>query len=449
MKEIHIMNLTKPIILTAMAFISAIAAHAQNFDDWFEDKTLRLDYIVAGDSVNQSIYFEQAYTNPTWAGRKTRLAEKFLNGNGQVTVYEHGTNHVIYINTFSTLFQEWQLTQEAKHLQKSFESSFLVPFPKKPVDVSITLTDTHQKVTAQLRHTIDPADILIRPLGENGIPCQYILKSGSSADCIDLAIVAEGYRKDQMDKFYKDAQRAADAIFEREPFASLKSQFNVVAVAAPSQDAGPSIPHDGKWKNTFANSHYDTFYSARYLTTSKIHRIYDALSNVPFEQIIVLINSETYGGGGIYNQVTLSTTDHPTFKKVLVHEFGHGYAGLGDEYSTDEYDPMYPSDTEPWEPNLTTLVDFKSKWEDMMPKGVKVPTSPADLPNHKGVLTPKMQKQLNDAVKKIGVYEGAGNQSKGCYRPAQVCRMRINEVDDFCPVCQRAIKRITDFYTNK
>lgn len=436
-------------ILIAMASVSTLVVHAQNFDDYFEDKTLRLDYIVAGDSVNQSIYFEQAYINPTWAGRKTRLAEKFLNGNGQVTVYEHGTNHVIYVNTFSTLFQEWQLTQEARHLQKSFESSFLVPFPKKTVDVSITLTDTHQKVTAELRHTIDPSDILIRPLVENGIPCQYILKSGSSADCIDLAIVAEGYRKDQMDKFYKDAQRATSAIFEREPFASLKNQFNVIAVAAPSQDAGPSIPHDGKWKNTLANSHYDTFYSTRYLTTSKIHRIYDALSNVPFEQIIVLVNSETYGGGGIYNQVTLSTTDHPTFKKVLVHEFGHGYAGLGDEYSTDEYEPMYPSDTEPWEPNLTTLVDFKSKWENMIPKGVKVPTLPANLPDHKSVLTPKMMKQLNDAVKKIGVYEGAGNQSKGCFRPAQVCRMRINEVDDFCPVCQRAIQRITDFYTGK
>ena len=443
------MKLTKSMSLVAMMFLGTIAANAQNFDDYFEDKTLRLDYIVAGDSVNQSIYFEQAYTNPTWAGRKTCLAEKFLNGNGQVTVYEHGTDKVLYVNTFSTLFQEWQLTTEAKHLQKAFESSFLVPFPKKPVDVSITLTDTHQKVTAELKHTVDPTDILIRPLGENGIPYQYVVKSGNSSDCIDLAIVAEGYRKDQIDKFYKDAQRAADAIFEREPFASLKSRFNVVAVAAPSQDEGPSIPHDCKWKNTLANSHYDTFYSARYLTTSKIHRIYDALSNVPFEQIIVLVNSQTYGGGGIYNQVTLSTSDHPTFKKVLVHEFGHGYAGLGDEYSTDEYDPMYPSDTEPWEPNLTTLVDFKSKWEDMMPKGVKVPTSLAKLPDNKNIKNEKEQKQLNDAVKKIGVFEGAGNQSKGCYRPAQVCRMRINEVDDFCPVCQRAIKRITDFYTGK
>lgn len=435
--------------LTALTFLGFATAQAQNFDDYFEDKTLRLDYIVAGDSINQQIYFEQAYTNPKWAGRKTRLAEKFLNGNGQVTVYEHGTNHVLYVNTFSTLFQEWQLTPEAKHLQKAFESSFVVPFPKKPVDVSITLSDIHLKTTAELRHTIDPTDILIRPLGDNGIPYKYIVKSGDCANCIDLAIVAEGYRKDQMDKFYKDAQRAADAIFEREPFKSLKDRFNVVAVAAPSIDEGPSIPRNHNWKRIAFNSNYDTFYSDRYLTTSSIHQLYDALSNVPFEQIIVLVNSETYGGGGIYNQVTLSTSDHPTFKRVLVHEFGHGYAGLGDEYAADEYDAMYPSDTEPWEPNLTTLVDFKSKWEDMMPKGVKIPTPEAKIPDYRTASSEKDLKKLNEATFKIGVFEGAGNQSKGCYRPAQVCRMRINEVDDFCPVCQRAIRRITDFYTGK
>lgn len=433
----------------ALAMMCALPTQAQRFEEYFEDKTLRLDYIVAGDSINQAIYFEQAYSTPQWAGRKEHLSEKLLNGNGQITVYEHGTDHVIYVNTFSTLFQEWQLTQEARHLKKGFESCFLVPYPKKPVDISVTLTDIHQKTTAELRHTIEPTDILIRPLGDNGIPYKYILKSGNCSDCIDLAIIAEGYRADQTDKFYADSQRAVDAIFEREPFLSLKDRFNVVAVAAPSLDNGPSIPHDNKWKRTMASAHYDTFYSARYLTTSSIHKIYDALSAVPFEQIIVLVNSETYGGGGIYNQVTLSTSDHPTFKRVLVHEFGHGYAGLGDEYATDEYEAMYPIDTEPWEPNLTTLVDFKSKWQDMLAKGTKVPTPPALLPNHKGNLSAKDLKKLNDATRKLGVFEGAGNQSKGCYRPAQVCRMRINEVDDFCPVCQRAIRRITDYYTGK
>lgn len=436
--------------LLLASLLAVAGAEAQDFNEFFENKTLRLDYIFAGDSARQAIYFEQAYSQPVWAGRKTRLAEKFLNGNGQVTVKDHKTGQVIYVNTFSTLFQEWQSTAEATRVDKAFESSYNVPFPKQPVDVTVTLTDVHQKVSAELTHTIDPNDILIRPVGDNGIPYRYILKSGETDKCVDIAIVAEGYRADQMDKFYADCQRASDALFEREPFHSLKDRFNIVAVASPSLDEGPCIPRNGQWKRSAVSTHYDTFYSDRYLTTSDIHHLYDLLSGVPFEQIIVLVNSSTYGGGGIYNQVTLSTSDHATFKQVFVHEFGHGYAGLGDEYFyDDQYSSMYPSDTEPWEPNLTTLVDFDSKWADMLPKKTKIPTPPADIPDFKTAKSEKDLKKINEATQRLGVFEGGGYQSKGVYRPAQECRMKINEVKDFCPVCRRAIERITDFYTGK
>ena len=141
-----------------------------------------------------------------------------------------------------------------------------------------------------------------------------------------------------------------------------------MAVAPTSLDSGPSVPRIHQWSRTPAATHYDTFYSDRYLMSAEMHRIYDLLSGVPFEHIIVLVNSDTYGGGGIYNQLNVTTSDHPTFRQVLVHEFGHGYAGLGDEYFyDDDYETMYPADTEPWEPNLTTLVDFQSKWADMLP----------------------------------------------------------------------------------
>jgi len=184
--------------------------------------------------------------------------------------------------------------------------------------------------------------------------------------------------------------------------------------------------------------------------TQDIHRLYDVLSGVPFEHIIVLVNSDTYGGGGIYNQLTVTTSDHPTFHQVLVHEFGHAYAGLGDEYFYDDaYESMYPSDTEPWEPNLTTMVDFQSKWADMVPKGTAIPT-PVDpkVPNYRKITNEKEQRLLDAATQRVGVFEGGGYQSKGVYRPAQECRMKINEVTNFCPVCSRAIQRITDFYTS-
>ena len=468
----------KQMTLIIAALLVSMTVVAQQFDTYFVDRTLRLDYIFAGNNRDQQIYFEQAYSTPRWAGRRSRLADVPLKGNGQITVKDHATGKTLFVHTFSTLFQEWQATEEATRVNRAFDVSYNVPMPKLPVDITVSLTDFHGKVVGSMTHTIDPTDILIRQLGNNGIPYHYIWKGqtlptdAKSSDqpgmrdytptegpldgdpditnCIDLAIVAEGYTHAQMGKFYTDCQRVVDALFAHEPFTSLKNRFNVVAVAAESLTSGPSVPHLGRWSATPVGTHYDTFYSDRYLMTQDIHRLYDALSGVPFEHIIVLVNSDTYGGGGIYNQLTVTTSDHPTFHQVLVHEFGHAYAGLGDEYFYDDgYETMYPDDTEPWEPNLTTLVDFQSKWADMMPKGTPIPT-PADpkVPNYRKITNDKEQRLLDASTQRVGVFEGGGYQSKGVYRPAQECRMKVNEVSLFCPVCSRAIMRITDFYTS-
>ena len=463
-------------IITVMATCSAMA---QQFDDFFESRTLRLDYVFAGNHDAQQIYLEQMYVTPQWAGRKSRLADVPLKGNGQIQVKDHATGQTLFVHTFSTLFQEWLATEEATKVSKAFATSYNVPMPKQPVDITVSLLDFHGKVVTNLTHTVDPADILIRQIGDNGIPYHYVWKGktvetqnlaspdqpgkrnymptegplGGQPDitgCIDLAIVAEGYTRAQMGKFYNDCQRVVDALFAHEPFTSMKDRFNVVAVAAESLTSGPSVPHLGRWSNTPVGTHYDTFYSDRYLMTQDIHRLYDVLSGVPFEHIIVLVNSDTYGGGGIYNQITVTTSDHPTFHQVLVHEFGHAYAGLGDEYFYDDaYESMYPADTEPWEPNLTTLVDFQSKWADMLPKGTAIPTPPdPKVPNYRKITNEKEQRLLDAATQRVGVFEGGGYQSKGVYRPAQECRMKINEVQNFCPVCSRAIRQITDFYTS-
>ncbi len=414
-------------LLFVIMLMTAGKAFAQDsiaFDDYFEDRTLRLDYVFAGNNREQHIFFEQAYVTPRWAGRRSRLADMPLRGNGQVKVNDPATGQLLYVHTFSTLFQEWQVTEEATKVQKAFETSYNVPFPKQPVDITVTLTNVHGQVVGQLTHTINPADILIRPIGDNGIPHRYIWSPDSVPDltrCIDLAIVAEGYTEAETDKFYDDCQRAVDALFAHEPFTTLKSRFNVVAVAPTSLDGGASVPRQHQWSRTPVGTHYDTFYSDRYLMTQDIHRLYDVLSCVPFEHIIVLVNSSIYGGGGIYNQVLVSTSDHPTFRQVLVHEFGHSYAGLGDEYFYDDaYETSYPADTEPWEPNLTTKVDFEHKWADMLP----------------------------DPTGRVGLFEGGGYQSKGVWRPSKDCRMKTNEAELFCPVCDRAIRRITDFYTS-
>ena len=192
------------------------------------------------------------------------------------------------------------------------------------------------------------------------------------------------------------------------------------------------MPRLGDWKHTAVGSHFSTFYSDRYLTTTHVKAIHDALAGIPYEHIIILANTEEYGGGGIYNSYTLTTAHHPKFRPVVVHEFGHSFGGLADEYfyDNDVMTDTYPLDVEPWEQNISTRINFAAKWEDMLAKGTPVPT-PTD-----------MNKKYP-----VGVYEGGGYSAKGIYRPSDDCRMRTNEYPTFCPVCQRAIRRVIEFYT--
>lgn len=406
----------------------------QDFDAFFEDKTLRVDYIFAGDAHRQSIYVNELLQIPSWAGRRHHLSELPLAGNGDITVKDKASGQVIYRTSFSTLFQEWIGQEEATRVPKAFENSFLLPFPKQAAEVTVSLRDVHHQVQATLTHTVDPRDILIRTLPRTEAPTRYIHQGGDAKDCIDVAIVAEGYTEAEMGRFYEDAQTACQAILDHAPFNRYKERFNFIAVGVPSADSDVSVPREGAWKRTSLSSHFDTFYSDRYLTTTHVKDLHDCLAGVPYEHIIVLANTDTYGGGGIYNFYTLTTAHHAQFRPVVVHEFGHSFGGLADEYFyDDQYTPMYPADTEPWEPNLTTLKDFASKWQDMLPEGTPIPTPPVTDPA-------KVYTQ-------VGVYEGGGYSSKGVYRPSTECRMKINEAPVFCPVCQRSLERLIRFYT--
>ena len=422
----------KKTILLFMAILCSMLLQAQRFEDFFEDKTLRIDYNFAGNAHQQEIAVDQLNVSPHWYGKRQRLAELPLEGNGQITVRSHKTGQVIYRHSFSTLFQEWLSYPEAQNVRKSFENVFLVPMPKDTVDVTLDLRNNRREVMASLTHQVVPTDILIRRIGEKDVtPYETIQEAKDSQHCIHVAYLAEGYQKDEMSTFIDDVRVAMEALFEHEPFKSLRDRFHIVAVKAPSQESGTSEPGRGIWKNTALHSHFDTFYSDRYLTTLHLKDMHDWLAGIPYEHIIVLVNSGRYGGGGIFNSYNLTTTHHAKYRPVVVHEFGHSFCGLGDEYAYDiEEVPMYPKDIEPWEPNLTTLVDFPSKWQDLVDKKTPVPTP--------------LTVQYKD---KVGVYQGAGYNVKDVYRPCQDCRMRTNEHPVFCPVCQRALTRLIDFYT--
>ena len=423
------------VAMLALLPVSLWANDDVRFSDWFENRTLRVDYTFVGDSARQELSLDELLSLPTWAGRRHNLDSLSVEGNGQITVKDSLSGKTIYRTSFSSLFQEWQTTEEASRLRRSFENVFLLPMPKRTVEITLTLFDTHRKPLSTLRHIVNPKDILIRQIGNtSAAESKYIWRGGSPDTCIDVAIVAEGYTAGEATKFYNRAEVAAQSLFENEPFKSCKARFNIIAVAAPSHDSGVSIPGKGVWKQTALDSHFDTFYSDRYLTTLHLKRLHDLLAAVPYEHIIILANTDNYGGGGILNSYTLTAADHELYKPVVVHEFGHSFGGLADEYFyDDQYTTMYPADTEPWEQNLTTLVDFDKKWKDLMPKKTKIPT-PA---TNKG----------NDRFTKIGVYEGGGYQSRGVYRAFQECRMKINEAPEFCAVCRRALQRMIDFYT--
>ena len=398
----------------------AAAAQQQSpvFDTHFTDSTLRLDYTFSGDANLQQLYVDQLSKSPHWYGRRNRLNELPLRGNGQVTVRSHQTGDTLYRQSFSTLFQEWLATDEAKHTRRSFENVFLVPMPRDTVDITVELRDYHNQVNATLTHTVVPTDILIRRIGERCItPYVTLQQPADTTRCIHIAYVAEGYTETEMDIFLNDCRIAMDALFHHEPFSSLRDRFSIVAVKSPSIESGVSEPGKGIWRNTVLGSHFDTFYSERYLTTLHLKQLNDVLAGIPYEHIIVLVNGKRYGGGGIYNSYTLTDAHGPSFRPVVVHEFGHSFGGLGDEYPYGESDPMYFSDTEPWEPNLTTHTEGTAKWQDLIDKGL------------------------------AGLYEGGGYLTHGVWRGAEDCRMKTNEEPEFCAVCKQALRRLIDFYT--
>lgn len=416
----------------------AACSSAQNFSDYFQNRTLRIDYHFVGNAEQQIVALDELASQDGWAGRRVNLEQIPVRGNGDIKVIDPESGKTIYRNAFSSLFQEWLVTDEATEVTKSFEATFLVPFPKKEVLVEITLLSNESEQQAKLRHTVKPDDKLIRNLDSRTVTShEYLLRSGSAEECIDVAIIAEGYTPQEMDIFMKDARTACDEIFSYEPFASHKERFNVVAVQVPSKQSNVSVPQDDEWRETALNSNFMTFYSPRYLTTNSVHLIHDSLAGIDYEHLIILANTDTYGGGGIYNSYTLTTAHNPSFKPVVVHEFGHSFGALADEYfyeHADHTDGTYKLGYEPWEQNITTMVNFDSKWRDMIPAGTPVPTEP----------TAERQKNYT-----IGAYEGGGYMTKGMYRPAVVCRMRDNEATQFCAVCQRAIERIILYNTQE
>lgn len=452
MKDYFIKSLFAAMMLavSASAFAAPAASGSQgDFSKNFSDSTLRVDYVFGGGPSGIQVMLDKQSKFAGWAGRRFNLKAAPQTGNGSIMVIDPVTGDTLYRNTFSSLFQEWVNTPEAQSVQRSFENTFIVPLPNREADIVVTLNDNRHQKMGGLTHRYRPNDELVAVRGQNPLPHRYIHKGGDPKNTIDIAMLAEGYREEEMDSFINQASRIANEILSYEPYASNKDKFNFVAVMTPSRDSGVSIPLKNEWKDTAFGSHYSTFYSARYLTTPHMQKLHDSLSGIPYEHILIIVNTPQYGGGGIYNSYQIAAANNQFTLPVAVHEFGHSFGGLADEYFYDgEEDDTYPTDVEPWEPNITTLVDFDSKWKDMVKPGTPIPTPwTEEKLSREEKMKRAAENKDKEKVEVVGAYEGGGYKSKGVYRPVETCRMRDNYHPTFCPVCEKALSDLIIFYT--
>ncbi|MGH7494477.1 MAG: M64 family metallopeptidase [bacterium] len=455
------------------------APQAQSFDQFFLNKTLRVDYYHTGTKGEEKFALDQCYEEVEWAGSQKNLVDHLNRGEYQARVYDVETATLIFSRGYSAMFNEWQTAGEAgQGRYRTFHETVLMPMPKKKIQFTICRRDKQMNFHEVFSIVIDPTD----PTQINRAPrkapfkATQLMKNGPPAGKVDIVILGDGYTKDQMEKLRKDAQHFNDAMFATAPFKERKQDFNVWLIEVISEDAGIPKPDKNIWKQNALGAIYNTFGSARYVLTTANKTLRDLAGQVPYEVINILINDDRYGGGGIYNQysTTYTISDQPgqewQREYVYVHEFGHSFAGLGDEYYSSQvsYEEFYSKEVEPWEPNVTALLDKENlKWKAFMAKDTPLPTpwekaeydSLANVrakldrlaPDYYVKREPLIKRQNELLIKttyagKVGAFEGAGYEARGLYRPAADCRMFSLSLVDFDPVCRAAIEQVIDFY---
>lgn len=415
------------ILLSMYAQISAT-----EYDNYFTNEQLRIDYYIFGNADTCTYALDKYVKEPVWGGTRHNLIDSLGYGDYHFDVMLHDSDVVIYSRGYCNLFGEWQTTPEAEEVMRGFSESVIMPYPKETVDVVFYLRDYNGNMVEKMRLTIDPDNYFIYDAPKYSHSIFNVYGDYAPEKAVDIVILPDGYTEEEMGKFVNDCNFFKECLFSYEPYISYQDRFNIRAVMAPSRDSGITIPAEDIWKNTAVNCSFYTFDSERYCMSYDNYSIRNLAGQVPYDQIYILANTSKYGGGGIYNFYCVSSTDDHFSSDVIIHEFGHGFAGLGDEYYDDSgsYEEFYNLNIEPWEPNITTLVDFDKKWKDMIKKKTPVPT-------------PEEDKYINE----VGVYEGGGYEPKGVYRPKMDCLMKTFKGDKFCEVCNRAIERMILYYT--
>jgi hypothetical protein len=468
-----------------------------SFDEFFLDKAVRIDLYQSGDAKAEAITIHRISEEGLWPESKSGLIPPFDYGRYVFKVYDAASNRLIFTRGFDTMFAEYKTTSPAlAGTARVFERSVRFPSPRGPVLFVVEQRDKRNLLHPVFTQIIDPADYhIVRERPASGDWIYEARITGEPHDKVDLVFLAEGYVAGDRDKFKADVDRMSAALFSIEPYASLKDRFNVRAVFRPSADRGMDEPRQRIYKKTVLSASFNAFDLDRYMLIEDDHLMHDIAGQVPYDVLVVLVNSPRYGGGSIALDYCVTTVDHPASPQVFVHELGHSFAYLADEYYQSEvsYNDFYPKGVEPLEPNITALLDpAHVKWQDLLSPGIAVPTEygkdriealEAEIRENRAergtALEAAKKRSASDkdikgiedrfkaaadalrgkiaAVKaeyasladKVGVFEGAGYASKGLYRSMISCLMIANPKNEFCRVCQRAIARMIDFVSGR
>jgi len=449
-----------------------------DFERVFTGQTLRLDYFHTGTADQEHLSLDGLRKEGPWPGSRTRLIDDTNLGTYRFEVWDSGEEKLIYSRGFDSIYREWETTAEASDgLWRTFHESQRFPEPVSPV--RLVLRKLEKGVLTEIFSVaVEPGSRFIdqAPVTEKG-EVWSVFKHGEPAEKVDLLVMGDGYTREEAAKFRSDVARLVDELFSVEPWQSRKKDFNVWAITVDSENSGISDPRRGIWRNTPLGLSFNAFDLDRYVLTFRNRELREFAAQAPYDTLMMLFNGRKYGGGGIFNLWATCASDSSESPYVFIHELGHSFAGLADEYYTSQvaYEEFVSPGVEPWEPNITALLDpSRLKWRDLVGDGVPIPTpwkkgayEKLSIDYQKKRAELLSQKNPEDELEQlyqdsagtfselfradehegmIGAFEGAGYQAEGLFRPAINCMMFSRKPHLFCKVCERAIERVIDLY---
>ena len=469
-------------ILTLLAvLIVTLTQSLSSFDRFFTTDTMRVDYFhTGGPKAGETFALDRVVNDGAWAGSRTALVDETNLGAYQFEVKDTASGAVVFSRGFSSIYGEWETTDESKQVHRTFHESLRFPWPRAPVAITVRKRQKDNRFGTVWTTEVDPGSASVNraPLRDHAGKVWTVFENGPASQKVDILVISEGYTAKEMPKFHADVKRLLDALYAEEPFKSRRGDFNVRVLDLPSPQSGINRPNAGVFKRTPISAEFNIFGSERYVLTLDNRSLRDAASAAPYEFIEILANERTYGGGGVFNDHATATVDSAFSAYVFVHEFGHHFAALADEYYTSDvaYQTGVTDRPEPWEPNVTALKNPATlKWRDLVTPGTPLPTPWEKAAFEKysaGIQARRREIRKRNAPEEemdalfreqqnfeekflqamkygqaVGAFEGASYEAKGLYRSQADCIMFSRNPVGFCQVCRRGISRVIDLYS--